>query len=67
MPKPATAIFEDPKYDDLAERVTQALMSSAPLPHQQYISGTSATDGAQAFAGINLGNVYYGNAAARKC
>jgi hypothetical protein len=41
-------------------------MSSALLPHQQYISGTSATDGAQAFAGIVHGNVYYGNTGARE-
>jgi hypothetical protein len=41
-------------------------MSSAPLPHQQYISGTSATGGAQAFAGINLGKVYYGHTGARE-
>jgi hypothetical protein len=42
-------------------------MSRATLPHQQqYISGTSATDGAQAFAGIVYGNVYYGNTVARE-
>ena len=41
-------------------------MSSAPLPHQQHISGTWATDGGQVFAGINLGTIYYGNTGARE-
>lgn len=39
-------------------------MSSAPLPHQQSISGTYATNGSQAFAGVVHGNIYYG---AREC
>lgn len=37
-------------------------MSSA-LPHQQNISGTSGTEGAQVFAGTNLGTVNYSNSA----
>jgi len=42
-------------------------MTTTPLPHTLYLSGTSARDGALAFAGLNLGNVYYGDTAARKC
>jgi hypothetical protein len=36
-------------------------MSSAPLPHFQQISGISARDDGQAFAGTVYGNVYYGD------
>lgn len=34
-------------------------MATGSLPHSLFIHGTSATDGGQAFAGVNLGTINY--------
>jgi hypothetical protein len=41
-------------------------MSSGLLPSPLNISGISARDGAQAFAGINLGSIYLADTEARQ-
>jgi len=35
------------------------VMTSGPLPHHLAIHNTTATDGGQSFAGINLGTITY--------
>lgn len=34
-------------------------MATGPLPHSIFIHGTYTTDGAQSFAGLNLGTINY--------
>jgi hypothetical protein len=41
-------------------------MSSDLFPRQLNISGTSARDGAQAFAGINLGSIHFADTGAHQ-
>lgn len=42
-------------------------MESGLQPYHQLISGVSATNAAQAFAGTVYGNVIYGNTTAHGC
>lgn len=52
----------------IPEHVTlKGLMASTQLPQHLHITGTSASDGALAFGGINLGNINYGDTMASKC
>ncbi|RYN76415.1 hypothetical protein AA0119_g13576, partial [Alternaria tenuissima] len=36
-------------------------MASGALPHSLHVHGTSATNGGQTFAGINIGTINYAN------
>jgi hypothetical protein len=47
--------------------VSMFSMASGSLPHSLHVNGTSATNGGQTFAGLNLGTINYANSDNPSC